>query len=191
MNCPKHAEFYSKNKFEKLASSWFYYKRLQCCIRVKFGVVWCWRMWRPAVLNVTTQSVLYLTTAVLHLPSLMPHVCGRAAEADRKWKPIVLKQNNDPIWGFGYSWIWRNVDGWSDSDVSKQRPFKFITLRCLGTSSQYTGRCVTWQNRNVSYTAKKTSKPPSPCIFTQTKASRPMTNSFRRRGGIRKYGTVN
>jgi len=26
-NCPKHVEFYSKNKFEKIsASSWFYYK---------------------------------------------------------------------------------------------------------------------------------------------------------------------
>ena len=30
-NCPKHVEFYYKNKFEKLmnASSWFYYKNLQ------------------------------------------------------------------------------------------------------------------------------------------------------------------
>jgi len=29
-NCPKHVEFYSKNKFEKLvASSWFYYEKLQ------------------------------------------------------------------------------------------------------------------------------------------------------------------
>jgi len=28
-NCPKHVEFYSKNEFEKIgASSWFYYKNL-------------------------------------------------------------------------------------------------------------------------------------------------------------------
>jgi len=31
-NCPKHVEFYSKNKFEKIsASSWFYYKNLSRC----------------------------------------------------------------------------------------------------------------------------------------------------------------
>ena len=31
-NCPKHAEFYSKNKFEKLVNnSWFYYKNLSRC----------------------------------------------------------------------------------------------------------------------------------------------------------------
>ena len=31
-NCPKHVEFYSKNKFEKIsASSWFYYKNLSQC----------------------------------------------------------------------------------------------------------------------------------------------------------------
>jgi len=31
-NCSKHVEFYSKNKFEKIsASSWFYYKNLSRC----------------------------------------------------------------------------------------------------------------------------------------------------------------
>ena len=31
-NCPKHVEFYSKNKFGKIsASGWFYYKNLSRC----------------------------------------------------------------------------------------------------------------------------------------------------------------
>jgi hypothetical protein len=33
-NCPKHVQFYSKNKFDKLsASSWFYYKENVCTYR--------------------------------------------------------------------------------------------------------------------------------------------------------------
>ena len=44
-NCPKHVEFYSKNTFEKLrASSWFYYRNtvLDCICRHLFkGKVFC------------------------------------------------------------------------------------------------------------------------------------------------------
>ena len=43
-NCPKHVEFYSKNKFEEIsASSWFYYKNLS----------WCTATWMP-------KSLIYL-----------------------------------------------------------------------------------------------------------------------------------
>jgi hypothetical protein len=49
-----------------------------------------------------------------------------------------------------------------------------------------------YQNRIVSYTAKKTSKGASPCIFIQTKGGGPMMNWFRGGGrrGISKYGTA-
>jgi len=44
-NCPKHGEFYSKNKFENSASSWFYYKNysdmFQCNFDINFILLIC------------------------------------------------------------------------------------------------------------------------------------------------------
>ena len=40
-NCPKHVEFYSKNKFEK--SSWFYYKNIsRCTVTWTSNICNCW-----------------------------------------------------------------------------------------------------------------------------------------------------
>jgi len=69
-NCPKHVEFYSKNKFEKLVHLvFFYYKKKKahyCCNHVRISIIS-----QPF----TCFRVLFFPVGCGGLPSFPCHVC--------------------------------------------------------------------------------------------------------------------
>jgi len=76
--CPKHVKFYSKNKFEKLsASGWFYYKNLSRCT-----VTWTWKGLVWSVTNILALRLKFIVQKCSSLnnlvlvPSLYIHEFG-------------------------------------------------------------------------------------------------------------------
>jgi len=58
-NCPKPVEFYSKNKFEKSASSWFYYKNLLRCRSLNVTISRCTVTWTSLYHDLGHWTSLY------------------------------------------------------------------------------------------------------------------------------------
>jgi len=59
-NCPKHVEFYSKNKWEISATSWFYYKNLSAILNVLTGPILHWMLYW-SILDTVQHFSLFLS----------------------------------------------------------------------------------------------------------------------------------